>query len=516
MATRRDELSAHTFARKRTLAAFLQPESRVSDEEAPRPVRAMMPSMVVGLVLVAGAVAWGAIAPSAPHGWSTVGEHIIVDSDSTTRYVVLKERDKNGKKVPQLHPVLNFASAKLVLDKGKGQVIEVSGKDIDESTVARGSTIGIPYAPDRLPSTADAESPKEWAVCEKPGSHARGEPQQGMFVLGGQDKNKLKDKNRLGDGEAMFVEDSKTGDQYMVDGTGTKMLLHDRMRENAKFLKERSLLTRLAIKNPGDPQKVSSQWLETLNTGDPLTFPYLGGAGAGSPASFSGADQLPPEGREVGKVLRSRAGNTSYYYVVMKDKVQRTTPLVGKLAMGGAGLGQQKPITVNELQMANAGASENTATGGKGWPRDIMNQVNRPAEGIGSTSRTVSCSVYTGKTSGGKPQLAAWAGPRYPANIVDGAASAYVSSGSGLLYQEVTGSGSRSGTQYLLTDSGLRYALPKGGGDSQQGSGSSEKSPTARLGYEKAKVAPVPRSWSSLLPKGPTLDTRSASQEQGL
>ncbi|HWM37446.1 MAG TPA: type VII secretion protein EccB, partial [Streptomyces sp.] len=152
MATRRDELSAHTFARKRTLAAFLQPESRVSDEEAPRPVRALMPSIVVGLVLVAGSIAWGAIAPSAPKGWDTAGEHIIVDSDSTTRYVVLPKKTKSGNKIKQLHPVMNFASAKLVLDKGKGEVIEVSGKDIDESSMARGATIGIPYAPDRLPS----------------------------------------------------------------------------------------------------------------------------------------------------------------------------------------------------------------------------------------------------------------------------------------------------------------------------------------------------------------------------
>jgi type VII secretion protein EccB len=512
MATRRDELSAHTFARKRTLAAFLQPESRVSDEEAPRPVRAMMPSMVVGVVLVAGSVAWGAIAPSAPPGWNKAGEHIIVDSDSTTRYVVLKDKTKSGKKVPQLHPVLNFASAKLVLDKGKGEVIEVSGKDIDESTIARGSTIGIPYAPDRLPSTADAESPKEWAVCEKPSSNGQGEPQQGMFVLGGQDKNKLKDGNRLDDGEAMFVEDSETHDQYVVDGTGTKLLLDGPEGKSQAKIPERNVLTKQVLRDPGLPQKVSTQWLKTLNSGSDLVFPKLD-APSGSQPQFDGADSLPPEARSVGKVLKSTSGGATYYYVVLKDGVQRITPLVARLYLVEQ---NENLVTVSNVEVAGAGASDEMNKGGRGWPEDVLKQVNRPAEGIGSTSRTVSCSVYTGKTSGGRPRLAAWAGPDYPANIVDGAASAYVSSGSGLLYQEVSGRGSRSGTQYLLTDSGLRYALPKGGGDNQQGSGSSEKSPTARLGYEKAKVAPVPQSWSSLLPKGPTLDTRSASQEQGL
>ncbi|OEU85941.1 hypothetical protein DB35_11275 [Streptomyces abyssalis] len=514
MATRRDELSAHTFARKRTLAAFLQPESRVSDEEAPRPVRAIMPSAVMGLVLVAGFIAWGAIAPSAPPGWDDVGKHIIVDSDSTTRYVVLPEKTKSGEKTKQLHPVLNFASAKLVLDKGKGEVIEVSGKDIDESPIARGATIGIPYAPDRLPTTADAESAKEWAVCEKPASNGQGEPQQGVFVLGGRDKDKLRNKYRLGNGHALFVEDSESGDQYLVDGRGTKMLLHGRMQDDPAYLKERSLLTRLAMEKPEEPQKVSSQWLKTLNSGDTLTFPNLG-ARAGSPAQFDGVDQLPAEAREVGKVLKSTDTGTPYHYVVMKDKVQRTSPLVAKLAMGGARLGQQEPITVNDIQAgANAGAGESEATGGKGWPEDVLTRVNRPPEGIGSTSRTVSCSVYTGKMSGGTPKLAAWAGPDYPANIVDGAASAYVSSGSGLLYQELSGRGG-GGARYLLTDSGLRHAL-QGGGGGQQAGGADEKGAQSRLGYEKAKLANVPQTWSSLLPKGPTLDPRSASQEQGL
>lgn len=512
MATRRDELSAHTFARKRTLAAFLQPESRVSDEEAPRPVRAMMPSIVVGVILVVGCIAWGAIAPSAPPGWDEAGKHIIVDSDSTTRYVVLPEKTQSGKKVKQLHPVLNFASAKLVLDKGKGEVIEVSGKYIDESPIARGATIGIPYAPDRLPGMADAESPKEWAVCEKPSASGQGEPQQGVFVLGGRDKNALKDKNRLADREGLFVEDSETGDQYVVDGTGTKLLLDGPQGKSEAKEAERAVLTKQVLRDPREPQKVSSQWLKTLNSGADIIFPKLD-APQGTQPAFSGAEALPAEARSVGKVLKSTSGGATYYYVVLKNGVQRITPLVARLYLVEQ---NEKLVTVSNVEVAGAGASDDMNTGGRGWPENVLKHVNRPAEGIGSTSRTVSCSVYTGKTADGRPKLAAWAGPEYPANIVDGAASAYVSSGSGLLYRETSGRGGDGGTQYLLTDSGLRYALPKGGGDNQQGAGSSEKSPTARLGYEKAKVAPVPQSWSALLPKGPTLDTSSASQEQGL
>ncbi|SCK33137.1 type VII secretion protein EccB [Streptomyces sp. WMMB 322] len=511
MSTRRDELSAHTFARKRTLAAFLQPDSRVSDEEAPRPVRAMMPSIVVGVVLVAGSIAWGAIAPSAPPGWDKPGEHIIVDSDSTTRYVVLPHKTKSGKKTKQLHPVLNFASAKLVLDKGKGEVIEVSGKDIDASPIPRGATIGIPYAPDRLPDDADAESAKEWAVCEKPGPSGEGEPQQGVFVLGGRDKDTLKNKYRLDRGEGLYVEDAKTGDRYVIDGTGTKLLLDGPQGKTQAKLAERNVLTKQVLRDPGEPQKVSGQWLKTLNSGADLVFPKLD-APQGTDPAFPGVDSLPAEARSVGKVLKSSSGGVTYYYMVLKERVQRVTPLVARLYLVQQG---EKLVSVSNVEVAGAGASDQMDTGGKGWPENVLKHVNRPPEGFGSTSRQVSCSVYTGKMANGAPKLAAWAGPDYPANVVDGSANAYVSPGSGLLYREFSGRGG-GGAQFLLTDSGLRYALPKGGGDEQQAAGASEKSPTARLGYEKAKIASVPQTWSSLLPKGPTLDTRSASQEQGL
>jgi type VII secretion protein EccB len=493
---RRDELSAHTFARKRTLAAFLQPESRVSDEEAPRPVRAMMPGTVMSLVLVVGCIAWGAIAPSAPPGWDKAGEYIIVDKASTTRYVVLYEKDASGDKVRQLHPVLNYTSAKLLLDKGKGEVIEVAGEDIDASDIARGATIGIPYAPDRLPGMEEAETPKEWAVCEKPG--AGGETQQAVFVLGGQEKDALQGGNRLTSGEALFVEAVDTGYQYIVDNNGTKLMLGD--EETQADPARRADLAKNVLRDPGKPQQVSAQWLSTLREGGVIDFPTLDVA-PGTRVTFPGADQLPEEARQVGAVLESTAAGTAYYYVVLADRVVETTGLYANLMMAQVST-QRKPIPVNDgLVPASGGAGEEFPQN-RAWPKSAVNQVNRDSEDIGSSSRRVSCSVYTGKMSGEDPQRAAWAGSEYPANVVAGSASAYVSSGSGLLYSEVSGTGAGGGQRYLLTDSGLRYAV--------------KTKASMRLGYENAKAAPVPQNWSQLLPKGPTLDTDSASQEQGL
>ena len=118
MASRRDQLNAYTFAKRRMLAAFLQSSPDGSEEGAPRPLRAVIPGAIVGVVVMAVFGAWGMFKPTAPKGWDEPNAKVIVASDSTTRYVVLK----TGKQV-QLHPVLNMASAKLLLDEGQGDVV---------------------------------------------------------------------------------------------------------------------------------------------------------------------------------------------------------------------------------------------------------------------------------------------------------------------------------------------------------------------------------------------------------
>src|SRR3954470_14710325 len=151
MASRRDELSAYTFAKKRMVASFVQPSPTVMDDGAPRPVRAILPGVIVGALILAGFGAWGMIKPTAPKGWDDTAAHIIVGNESTSRYVILST---GGKK--QLHPVLNLASAKLVLESGKSGIVRVKDSQLDNGDIPRGPTIGIPYAPDRMPSSEEA------------------------------------------------------------------------------------------------------------------------------------------------------------------------------------------------------------------------------------------------------------------------------------------------------------------------------------------------------------------------
>ncbi|MEU0744224.1 type VII secretion protein EccB [Streptomyces sp. NPDC006134] len=533
MATRRDELAAYTFARKRTVAAFLAPSPGGSEEGAPRPVRTVMPSLAVGVVLVVGFIAWGVIKPAAPKGWDTPGEHIIVDSDSTTRYVVLNDATTNGKKVPTLHPVLNYASAKLLLDKGKGSVIEVPGKEIDKSGIPHGATLGIPYAPDRLPSKADAEKPKTWAVCERPAPGSEGAIDRAVFVFDAEDAKSLGNTGKVDPREALYVVDSRTSQEYLVDGKGNRFLLGGESGIDTTTMEQ---LRAAVIGTTAEPQPVSQEWLRTLNEGGTITFPEV--PSVGEPTSVQG---LPAEAGTVGRVLKARDAQGEQYYVVLKDEVAAITPFVAdllkaspsaKLAYGTDGIDDVQ-VDTPDIIAANGGPADSFYAD-KGWPQAVPRQANPAATATGE-ARTTSCSVYNGTIGADKkPQLAAWAGKAYPKRVIADSLSAYVSSGSGLLFQEVTGAAGGGGATYLLTDTGLRYSLPSNNDSEAQESGSGSTSSSSgdgasngsqgpsetdkartRLGYEDvSNPAIVPQSWATFIPKGPTLDTGSAAQPQ--
>ncbi|WP_369172723.1 type VII secretion protein EccB [Streptomyces sp. R28] len=527
MAKRRDELAAYTFARKRTVAAFLAPSPGGSEEGAPRPIRTVMPSLGVGLVLVLGFIAWGVIKPTAPKGWDTPGEYIIVDSDSTTRYVVLDPDPKDGKVEKVLHPVLNYASAKLLLDKGKGTVLEVPGKEIDKSGIRHGATIGIPYAPDRLPSKEDAETAKTWAVCERPtpGSAAAA-IDRAVFVLDADDAKSLGNAGKVDPSEALYVVERQTGRQFLVDSKGNLFLLGDTAGLDKVTME---LLRNAVVGRDAEPQPVSREWLRTFNEGGVITFPTI--PNVGGTTTVQG---LPANASTVGRVLKAQDAQGEKYYVVLKNEVAAITPFVAALiqaspaAQTAYGTDEIAPIQVapQDITTANNGPA-NRFYQNKGWPQTVPQQAN-PATTANGEARNTSCSVYKGTIDEGKkPQLAAWAGTAYPKRVIADSLSAYVSSGSGLLFTEVMGAAGGGGRQYLLTDTGLRYALPKGndsaakgsGGDSSSGSSTGEASETdkarTRLGYEDASQSLfVPQTWATFIPKGPTLDTGSATQEQ--
>ncbi|GAA3376350.1 type VII secretion protein EccB [Streptomyces sannanensis] len=516
MASRRDELNAYTFAKKRTVAAFLQPSPTGTEEGAPRPLRAVVPGLVIGALVLAGFGAWGMFKPIAPKGWDTPGTKVIVGKSSTTRYVVLTTgKGKNKKKL--LHPVLNLASARLLLNPEQVEVIQVSDDILDSGKIARGPVLGIPYAPDRLPGAKDAGTAKRWAVCEQPGGSGES-VQKAAFVLADRDRatSRLDETDkRLTGGQVLYVQ-GQDGTRYLVDAKGTKYALQGTADDDATLTN--------ALVGDRKPQPVTKDWLATLHEGSPIQFPEIPGD-VGSPADVQG--QLSDEENKVGTVLRTRTGDGPKHYVVLPGKVQPVSEFTAWLLINSpqtADLnldGKPRDVGLQDF-LPDSETFEGQADR---WPERRATQVNSTK---GSGARDTVCSVLRGVDGKGTTTLSTWASTEYPADVMATGASTYVTPGTGLLYTQVSGTQATNGSLFLLTDTGLRYAV-QANGDSDSaksdiGAGDGRKTSDGRpepseaqikLGYEKVTPAIVPTEWSEFLSKGPRLDTNSARQPQG-
>ncbi|MDQ8706846.1 type VII secretion protein EccB [Streptomyces sp. LHD-70] len=511
MASRRDELNAYTFARRRLIGQFLQPNPTGTEEGWPRPLRAVMPGVIVAVVVLAVFGAWGMFKPAAPLKWDTPEEHVIISSKSTTRYVVLK----TGKKV-QLHPVLNMSSAKLLLTPDKGKIINVDESVLDSGKIPHGPTLGIPYAPDRLPDAKEASADKRWAVCERPGEGGRA-IQKATFVLAKRDMNKTEGKERLTGGELLYVQ-GPDRTRYVVDAKGTAY----------PVAADEGLLRQVVGANRA-PQRVSSAWLNTLHKGDPISFPRLPDR-VGDNAAVQG--NLAPDVNKVGMILEATEGNGMQKYVVLKGRVAPITDFTAKLLLASEDLVRLGQVAAKQVSPAAFTPGEPFGQD-KTWPQAEPTPVNSAEAGEGE--RNTVCNVLrdVDEDRKGATTLSTWAGTDFPAALPTGSSSAYVTPGSGQLFRQFKGSTTKSGFLFLVTDTGLRYAMQSNGdsttddaGIGSSGSAKERKEQRERqlqeaqqaqnrLGYENVAPASIPAEWSAFLPTGPRLSTGAARQPQG-
>ncbi|NUU21703.1 MAG: type VII secretion protein EccB [Streptomycetaceae bacterium] len=492
MASRREQLEAYTFARRRMVAGFLQAEpGGGSEEKAPRPFRAVLPGIVIGALILTGFGVYGLIRPGVPPGWKNKGS-LIVGRDSASRYVYI-----DGK----LHPVLNIASGRLLLDPGKFKVNLVPEKAINK--VDRGAPLGIPNAPDRLPTAKEVSKPKTWTVCERPPLTADANPQRSVFI-GVAPKNGV-----LQGSQAMFVQLAQ--DRNKPNQEQPIYVVENGRSYPVKDTQVRAVLGLI----PLTPQQVSQEWLNTLEPGAEITFPEL--PNYGKPSRASG---LRKELATVGVVLR--ADGTGQHYVVMEDAVVPISRLVAELLVARPGAREiVYKHTASVIPVVVSDLGTNIRAGGlfgaeKGWPEELPTVVNR-VEAQAPYALTTLCNTYTGNYAGGVPQTTQSAWSDLPAPLVEGMGGVYVEPGAGALIREVTGGADdKTGTLFLVTDSGLRYQVvndpPKaGGGATPPGEDSEAK---IRLGYKGVVPTPVPRAWTGLMPLGVPLSREAAEKPQ--
>ncbi|WP_328527781.1 type VII secretion protein EccB [Nocardioides sp. NBC_00368] len=163
MASKKDLVEAHAFSRRRLVSAFLSGAPGGREVEPARPGRSVFGGVVLAVLLIAGGAVAHFLSPKAATGWAD--EDGLIVTKGGARYVVTGP--DNAK---ELHPVVNLASAQLIL----GLDLEKKSKVIDQEEIDKEfpkGTIGLsgPNVPEELPLKSDFIN-TGWTACTANGA----------------------------------------------------------------------------------------------------------------------------------------------------------------------------------------------------------------------------------------------------------------------------------------------------------------------------------------------------------
>ena len=152
MSSKKDLVEAHSFNRRRLITAFVSGAPGGREVEPVRYGRTLVGGLVLALLVVVGAAVTPLLRTTLPKGWNEKG--LVIGKESGSRFVAF---DKT------LYPVINTTSARLILGaEGDFKVNFVPDDEIAKQK--QGSTIGIPGAPDLLPTPSKLVT-TGWTAC---------------------------------------------------------------------------------------------------------------------------------------------------------------------------------------------------------------------------------------------------------------------------------------------------------------------------------------------------------------
>lgn len=321
MATKKDLIEAQGFSRRRLLTAFTSGAPGGTELEPAKPLRAVVAGVALAALVVLAGVFYGLVRPGLPADWEN--NALILVTDTGARYVA---RDGT------LHPVLNTASARLLMPAGEYRVISTDQAAIAGIPVA--GTVGILGAPDDLPAPGDLAA-DGWTACAVEGGTA---VSIGRTPLA-----------RAATGGTVVV---RGDDRFIVFG-GTRFAVD--ADAAAPVLRAAGLDTATAT-------EVDGRWLNLFTPGTPLAPLVVTGAGhsvAGSP--FPVGTAVHPVG----------AADSERYVITAAGELARLTPFAYQLYLLGTGAELGAAREVGPAEIAGLPNAAELA-GGADWPVEAI------------------------------------------------------------------------------------------------------------------------------------------------
>jgi type VII secretion protein EccB len=462
MSSKKDLVEAHAFNRRRLITAFVSGAPGGREVEPVRYGRTLVGGLVLAGLVVVGAAVSPLLRPALPKDWQQNG--LVVGKESGSRFVAYKGT---------LYPVINTASARLVLGTEGGFKVNY----VPEAEIAKqkqGATIGIPGAPDLLPSKGSLIQ-SGWSAC----TNARGDIKVDIVP---------KPQVAASRDAAYRVATPDGKQSYVITG-------------DHKYPVPAGAAGNQALRALGlDGEEVrpaAGLWLDLVPTGSPLE-PF-GVKGEGGKAD-TGSSDLDTVGTPVR--LEGRG------YVLGKAGLLPVSEFAYTLYRSsgpGANLPEQK-VDSSQVAKLRTVNDPDQRPYPQDWPQDDVS----PFAGVEAP-----CLLMT--TSPTSPATVRLAAPTDAESSDPGAQATSpralgagltrnVASGHGALVQTTSAGVIGSGTTFLVDATGTRFAV------GQKGSVSAT---LTALGYQDVRPAPVPSSWMDVLGDGPALTSTAAARTPG-
>ena len=461
MWTQRDQIQAYQFLRRRLVSALVAADANHPVSPSRRLVLGTVLGLVAALIVTAAYGITGFLHPSAGTDWKKPGQ-VVIEKETGTRFVLAGDG--------LLHPVLNFASARLLAGGDGSRTSTVAAKTLAE--MGRGAPLGIAGAPDSIPAAARVTAGPLTACStvapDQPAATAPttvlrwADPVAGRTLAGTQ---------------ALLVTDGSGS--ALVSG-GVRFRIPGAAQAAALGLSAQPAT------------RVSAAWLSAVPAGADLDF--LAVTGAGGPGPRIGGSSV-----RIGSVLSVTTALSKapdQFYLVLSQGIAPVTAVQAQLALAGPGSPARRPVDVTATQLVGVAQASLpgrlSAASGATVLTDLPDVV-RPA--------SVNSPICLRMTAGARtavfvadPAADLSAGVaekpgRLTADRID------VPATTGALVSD-RGDGAAT-TTYLVTDDGVKYPLPSADAQNALGLGN---------------LAPVVLTSAALalLPTGPVLDPVAA------
>ncbi|MFC6018587.1 type VII secretion protein EccB [Plantactinospora solaniradicis] len=456
MWTQKDRIQAYQFLRRRLVSALVSADADHPVSPSKRLLLGTALGLAVALLVSAVFGVIGLLAPTRAQAWRQGGQ-VIVEKETGARFV-LGEDDA-------LHPVLNYASARLLAGGDGTKTVTVPAKAL--RGVPRGAGVGIAGAPDSLPPAGRLLT-GPWTRCtrQSPDRPARDAPIS--TVLLGQQPGGAE----LRPGQALMA----------LLPSGERFLIIDAQRHRVP---DQTAVVALGFAS-ADTVQVAPAWLNTIPAGRDLrTFAV---SGTGRPGPTVGTVRT-----RVGQVLTTGAEEL---YLVHADGLAVVTDTEARLVLGSPESAAAYPGSLpRPLPVAapDVAAAPRSPVRADGYPKRRPEPVP-----IGPTT-TVCVNGTRITLDDGLPLDGAK--PITTSGSTSGAVATevYVPGGAGAVVAEEPAPGAPSGTVYVITDTGTKYPVVNDG-------------VIKSLGYGAVRPHGVPAPVLAMFPTGATLDPAEASR----